>query len=976
MDSERGHPSRTTSNDHAVTRYAKQPCKRTALASAIALTLAPCMAAAVDIIAPDILTVDQNYNIQSGVNVSGDNGQNSAILIYIDSAAPYNSTLNNAGRIEYLGTAPGYALNVISALGGGLVNSGSIIVEFDNAVSAEATAIFLPGGVLSTGTLLNEGTIASTASSAGGSASALGVYVLGMNGASSNSATGSISAFASGQSGQAYGFFAVNSIGGFANAGALTAEALGTSAGAYGFFSVNSSGNFANTGSVAALATGTSSAEAYGLFIVSSSGNFTSTGSLLAEASGDSSADAYGLFTVSSTGNFGVDGPITAAAVASSNATAYGLFSVASTGSFSTNGSIEATASGSAAQAYALFSVSSTGSFDNTGTLTAHATGASAEAYGAYVVSFAGDIINTGTVTAAAEGSGATAYGAFLVGFDGTVENLGSISATAADGGVGLTSAYSLWALGNGGILNNRAGAKLAGKLEIHGAGNSVHNAGLIHLPQNTGSAADNQSYIAGDYQQTATGKLKTDAYGVTGGEYSTLLVSGDVTLDSGATAAVNVRAGNTGITRLAIGEKLSAVVTAQGTLTGNFSKITDNSALFSFTPVAYQGAGGTIDFEIIEGVTAVQSALAAGNTMALGAAAVFDEIIATEPVSGDMQNVLNALGSLETGQEVSDALSQTLPLVSTSQATGNVLRGIAQVIRERQGSLQGRSSGEGFYGDERLWLKAFGSWAEQDGRKGISGYDADTSGLVLGSDAALSAVSRLGVAFAYARTDIDDGSNVVQQSAEVDSYQAMLYGSYNLNDATELDYQLDIARHNNDAQRDIDFGGLNRQAKSDYSSWSAHIGAALSHSLQWTEQTRFIPALRADYTWMRSEGYSEKGAGALNLDVDSDRTEAFVVGVDGQLDHDLSDRLRLSAKVGLGYDLINDRTSITSAFAGAPAASFTTEGIDQSPWIKVAGLSMSYQANEQTLISAAYDLEGREDFTNQTASVKVRWAF
>lgn len=176
------------------------------------------MAAAVDIIVPDILTVDQTYNIQSGVNVSGDNGQNSAIRINIDSAAPYNSTLNNAGRIEYLGSASGYALNMVSALGGGLVNSGSIIVAFDNAVSAEATAIYLPGGVLLTGTLLNEGTIAGTASSAGGSATAQGVYVVGMNGVSSNSASGTISALASGQSGQAYGFLTVNSSGGFTNA--------------------------------------------------------------------------------------------------------------------------------------------------------------------------------------------------------------------------------------------------------------------------------------------------------------------------------------------------------------------------------------------------------------------------------------------------------------------------------------------------------------------------------------------------------------------------------------------------------------------------------------------------------------------------------------------------------------------------------------------------------------------------------------
>lgn len=440
----------------------------------------------------------------------------------------------------------------------------------------------------------------------------------------------------------------------------------------------------------------------------------------------------------------------------------------------------------------------------------------------------------------------------------------------------------------------------------------------------------------------------------------------------------MNVLEGNTGATRLAVGEKLEGVVYASG-LTGNFSKVTDNSALFNFKSIAHYGEGSEdnyIDFEIIEGVTAVKSTRAAGNTMALGAAAVFDGIIGEGDAGGEMQTVIDALGSLETGQEVSDALSQTLPLFSTNLATANALRGTSRVIRERQGQLQGRSSGEGFLGDEQLWMKAFGSWADQDERGGVPGYDADTSGLVLGSDATLSAVDRLGLAFAYARTDVNNDSRVARQSAKVDSFQAMLYGSHDLSEATVLDYQLDAGRHNNEGQRDIDFGGLTRQAEADYSSWSAHLGGALSHSLQWTEQTRFIPALRLDYTWMRDEAYDAKGADALNLEVNDNRTEALILGVDGQLDHALSERLNLSAKLGLGYDLINDQASLTSTFAGAPTASFVTRGLDPSPWVKTAGLGLSYAANEQTQLSATYDLEGREDFLNQTASVKVRWAF
>jgi len=49
---------------------------------------------------------------------------------------------------------------------------------------------------------------------------------------------------------------------------------------------------------------------------------------------------------------------------------------------------------------------------------------------------------------------------------------------------------------------------------------------------------------------------------------------------------------------------------------------------------------------------------------------------------------------------------------------------------------------------------------------------------------------------------------------------------------------------------------------------------------------------------------------------------------------------------------------------------------MDVSPWLGRAGLGLTVNATETTEIAARYDLEGRSDFIDQTASVKVRWAF
>jgi outer membrane autotransporter protein len=145
---------------------------------------------------------------------------------------------------------------------------------------------------------------------------------------------------------------------------------------------------------------------------------------------------------------------------------------------------------------------------------------------------------------------------------------------------------------------------------------------------------------------------------------------------------------------------------------------------------------------------------------------------------------------------------------------------------------------------------------------------------------------------------------------------------------------------------------------------------------MKWSNKTSFTPSLRADYAWIRDKSYGETGAGTLNLNVGTNRTEQFIVAADGKFTHALSDRSTLTANLGVGYDLINDQASIASTMAGTPTVAFATKGIDSSPWVLHGGAGMVYRADERTEVTARYDVEGREDFTNQTASVKVRWAF
>lgn len=165
--------------------------------------------------------------------------------------------------------------------------------------------------------------------------------------------------------------------------------------------------------------------------------------------------------------------------------------------------------------------------------------------------------------------------------------------------------------------------------------------------------------------------------------------------------------------------------------------------------------------------------------------------------------------------------------------------------------------------------------------------------------------------------------------------------------------------------------------AHSAYDSMVASAGVGLGRLFKLGEASTFTPSVRADYAWVRDQGYTETGAGVLNLVVNSRTTDQLILGLDGKFEHQLDEGISLSANLGVGYDALDQQTSITAAFAGDPSASaFTTKGLDMDPWLLRGGLGISRTMSSGVEISARYDADRRQNFSNNTAALKVRWAF
>ena len=273
------------------------------------------------------------------------------------------------------------------------------------------------------------------------------------------------------------------------------------------------------------------------------------------------------------------------------------------------------------------------------------------------------------------------------------------------------------------------------------------------------------------------------------------------------------------------------------------------------------------------------------------------------------------------------------------------------------------------------MWLKPIGSRIEQDNRNGVSGYKADSYGFIGGLDGDLNNTTKLGLAISYMNSDVDGKDTSSGNSADIDAYQAIVYGSRSFasHPDVELNWQTDIGINKNQGRRNISF--MDRVAKADYDSYTAHVGTGAGKRFQLSDATTLIPSIRADYAYIKDESYTETGAGALNLDVDSNHSDELIVMAQGNLGHQLNDKATIKTNLGLGYDLLNDATSLTASYTGGGTA-FTTQGIDPSPWLARAGIGMNFQTGDTSEITAQYDIEGRQDFLSQTASIRFRWAF
>ncbi|MFT3757940.1 autotransporter domain-containing protein [Thauera sp.] len=542
----------------------------------------------------------------------------------------------------------------------------------------------------------------------------------------------------------------------------------------------------------------------------------------------------------------------------------------------------------------------------------------------------------------------------------GTARVIGDVSGT---GAVNVNGTFSSEGTMNVGQIGIASGAVFNLNHDVASSSAAFGNGGTLNVGMNAPT-------VTGDYTQASNGIFSLWLAGATPGTYGQLNVSGAATLASGAEVNVNVQ----GRPAISMNTVIEGVIAASSlTVTPGDLRVTDNSALYNFTASTARNAN---ELDLITEVDpeGIINAVAPVTPAGIGAARELQRQLNEDDVSPGMAPVFDKLGTMDE-QQIANAVTQMLPslLGAGPQAMTNALHSMNKVIQSRVESNQGLSSGNGA-ADQYLWVRAFGNEGKQENHRRVSGFKSDTTGLVIGIDAPVNDRVRAGLAFTYADSDVKSNSRIAPSKVEVNTYEVVGYASYNVAPNTDINVQLDVGQNKLESRRHIGFMGST--AKADFDSLTWHGSVGIGHTLEAGAKTMVTPSVRVDYTRMRTEGYTEKGAGPLNLKVSGNTYREFLLFGDVKFVHQLTDSVKLLGNAGVGYDFINQQAKTASLFTGG-GSSFVTRGLEVSPWVYRAGLGLTKEDQRGVEYSVRYDGEGRSSgYTNHTLSARVRWAF
>jgi autotransporter-associated beta strand protein len=587
--------------------------------------------------------------------------------------------------------------------------------------------------------------------------------------------------------------------------------------------------------------------------------------------------------------------------------------------------------------------------------------------------------LGTGTLTL---GDAASTTYAGVIGGAGSVIKQGS-------GALTLTgmNTYSGDTTINSGTIALDGG--ISGTVRINAAGTLTGNGNIAGSVINSGTIAPGTSFGAmtvNSYTHNAGAMFQVAVKNA--GQSNKLIVTGNATLNGGSVSVLADSGVNNTNSRYTI-------LTA-GSVAGTFASVASNLA-FLTPSLLYDATHVYLDLN--RNTTSFSDVALPGNQYSVASA--LDRI--SSSASGDMESIISTLLGLS-APAARAAYDQMGGLSHTTMA-GAAFFSSGQYMRAISGRMEGFFNGNsrsmfsgqplrlalrtdnaddggpvipGMIGikenSQGLWMTMYGGTGERYGNDVSSRYNYDLWGILGGFDRQVSGNLLLGISLGYSdtRTSMKD----LAEDAKVNSYQGSVYGAYR-NDPWHMSGILAYGYNRFDTIRHISFGDISRRATASYPGHT--LGAYLEGGITLKMLCMdVIPGAYLSGVRLKRDSFTERDAGALNLDVDSDSAYSFQSALGLTLRKPValvSGTVTPEIRAMWIHEFANSDYAVNSSFAGYPLSYFTVKNDRPFRDSFSPGAGISWQTgNIRSTISYDGNFSGDTREHRGTLIVRYTW--
>ncbi|HTK02929.1 MAG TPA: autotransporter domain-containing protein, partial [Bordetella sp.] len=275
------------------------------------------------------------------------------------------------------------------------------------------------------------------------------------------------------------------------------------------------------------------------------------------------------------------------------------------------------------------------------------------------------------------------------------------------------------------------------------------------------------------------------------------------------------------------------------------------------------------------------------------------------------------------------------------------------------------------------VWAQVFGNWRTMAGNGDASKVEQSDGGLFIGGDHGVGKGWRVGGALGY--TDTHSTVDGRSSTADVDSYSATIYGGKAFAAGIgKINFMLGAGYtwHDIKAKRNVDAAGQSQDLDADYSASTGQFFTELGYALPLNERVTLEPFVGADYSDLRTRGFSESGGdAALQGQGNRNQVAATTLGVHGQYSFESGDSQgRLRGTVGWRHAYGDVNPTTTMAFSGSQP--FTVAGTPIARDSAVLELGVDMAVTKHTTVGVAYGGQFGAGNSQNTGSIDVRWSF